>query len=151
MLPGGESDSEDNDNTTTTTQTNDQLNRVQTVDESQPNDDEDTNENSRLLIRSQDNQLDSASVQTTSTTFNNPNLTSNSTLLMNNDLTSLNNHMTTSMTSSNQLASKSGDNLAATSSKYGSISSINLLKNENEKFDSDQSDSESNTKGSRQV
>ena len=148
VLPGGESDSEDNDNTTTTTQTNDQLNRVQTVDESQPNDDEDTNENSRLLIRSQDNQLDSASVQTTSTTFNNPNLTSNSTLLMNNDLTSLNNHMTTSMTSSNQLASKSGDNLAATSSKYGSISSINLLKNENEKFDSDQSDSESNTKGS---
>jgi hypothetical protein len=82
------------------------------------NEDDDTNESSRLLISNRESANDNQSICTTSTVLatNNQN---------NNDISSLNNQMTLSM-NSNQLPSNKE---MRSSSKYGSISSINKLGN----------------------
>jgi hypothetical protein len=153
VLPGGESDSEnENENSTTATDTRP---LVRDVDEHRANEDEQTDERSHLLVSEQrrhsnNGAEDADSVLTNSATFgaachrhNNSsvtNLTSNSTVL-NNDITSLNNHMTNSVASSTQMnaigAGASGG--MASSSKYGSISSINKRseQHENEAFIND--------------
>jgi hypothetical protein len=159
VLPGGESDSEnENENSTTITNTR---GMVREVDENRANEDEDTDERSHLLVNPRNSTEDTDSMLTTSATFNAAghhthnnssvtNLTSNSTvLLMNNDLTSLNNHMTNSIASSTQMMMMNASGVGgggsasggmASSSKYGSISSINKQRgelHENEAFIND--------------
>lgn len=126
VLPG-DSDSENEESSSSTT--NADSRRI--LSENEPNEDDDTNESSRLLINNNDNtnrvtlSEDNSSLLTTSTNVHNltsmSNLTTNF-LNNNNEISSLNNHMTTSISSS-QLQNR-GD-LATSSSKYGSISSIN--------------------------
>lgn len=119
VLPGGsDSENEDNENQTSTAQIN------------HPNEDEDTNESSRLLVNVRDSNFndDNLSSATISTTLNaNINLISADNLPTNNqlntDLSSLNNQMTVSMTSSQAPLSQNKD-LRSSSSRYGSISSI---------------------------
>ena len=112
VLPGDpDSESEDSDNGQRNPTRSSAIDR-------EPNDDDDTNESSRLLVtnRDQSANTDDQSICTTVTTATtNPNT--------NNDTSSLNNQMTNSMSSS-QLP---GKEMMRSSSKYGSISSINKL------------------------
>jgi len=112
VIPGDpESDNEDSDTGPTRNATN------SSIVEHEANEDEDTNESSRLLVNNR-NQSDDQSICTTSTILNNQ-------LNNNNEISSLNNQMTNSMNSA-QLPNKE---LRSSSSKYGSISSINQLAN----------------------
>lgn len=131
-LPGGESSSESESESGGTTRTSTTSQRV--VNETRANEDEDTNESTRLLVVSQRG----GGVDTDSVTSQNVSMNPNSGLAtgQQSDMNSLNNHMTMSMASSatNNLASSSFNNpmmnttnLVATSSKYGSISSINNM------------------------
>lgn len=130
VIPG-DPDSENEESTGASTANND-LRQVHHQQEHEPNEDDDTNETSRLLVNRNQSNDDNSSLLTTSTNLHNlttgSNLTSN--LNNNNEISSLNNHMTTSITSSQLIQSvqlpQRGD-LIASSSKYGSISSINIV------------------------
>lgn len=126
MLPGG-SDSESDDGHEPQTP------NVRRAEMNAPNEDEDTNESSRLLVnvvRANSNE-DNISASTISTLLNNNNTTVATTNEMNTnnaqqfgDMSSMNNQMTASTTSSQA----PNPNLKASSSRYGSISSsLNIV------------------------
>ena len=124
VIPGGsDSDSEENNQNSTVS--------IQRIN--QPNDDEEANESSHLLINERNNIIDdNLSSATISTTLNNPilnNILNNTNSSNNNntdnnqfnDLSSLNNQMVISYTTSLNNQNK---DLPSASSRYGSISSI---------------------------
>lgn len=99
--------------------------------ENEANDQDETNESTRLIQPI--NQEDNSSVLTTSTNLNNLTSASNLTSLNNNEISSLNNHMTRSITSQIKIDNTGPTilgqtrDLATSASRYGSISSINLI------------------------
>lgn len=124
MLPG-DSESE-NEDSSATSSTNPETQPL--LVENEPNN-QDENESTALL--SQNNHDDNSSVLTTSTNLNNFTLGSNQN---NNEISSLNNHMTRSITSQIRIDSGPSNNVqtrdqATSASRYGSISSINLVDN----------------------
>ena len=122
VLPGG-SDSESSDESTgnaTVSNTSSSINRRNSLTENQPNEEDDTNESTRLLInvRSNSNDDNISSVTLNTNLANNPSQT--------NDMSSLNNQMTTSVSSSQMLnQANNKDCLRSSSSRYGSITSVN--------------------------
>ncbi len=124
VLPGG-SDSESDDGHDTQTP------NVRRGEMNAPNEDEDTNESSRLLVTVDrtNSADDNISAATISTILNNNDVTvTNETSTTNaqqyGDLSSMNNQMTVSVTSSQV----QNQNLKSSSSRYGSISSsLNIV------------------------
>lgn len=128
VLPGG-SDSESSDESTDNTSTTNinTTNRRSSITENQPNEEDDTNESSRLLVNvrtslNEDN-ISALTLNTATNNANNPNQI--------NDLSSLNNQMTTSQSSSQMLPQQMGKDCLRSSSRYGSISSVNNILNTN--------------------
>ncbi|CAF0746455.1 unnamed protein product [Brachionus calyciflorus] len=120
VIPGdSESENEDNSGNSTNNPETQPL-----LVENEPN--EEVDESTRLIYTS--NQEDNASVLTTSTNLQNLTLGSN---LNNNEISSLNNQMIRSINSRVDPSSTilGQNNLATSASRYGSISSINLIEN----------------------
>lgn len=120
VLPGG-SDSESSDESTDIP-SNVTANRRNSSSENQPNEEDDTNESSRLLVNIRNNSNDD---NLSSVTLNTANLNQI------NDLSSLNNQMTTSQTSSQVMAQANSKDLRSSSSRYGSITSVNNINTSN--------------------
>lgn len=119
VLPGG-SDSESSDESTgnaTASNTSSAIIRRNSLSENHPNEEDDTNESSRLLVNVRSNSNDD----------NISSVTLNTNLAKPNDASSLNNQMTTSVSSSQMLnqTNSNKDCLRSSSSRYGSITSVN--------------------------